>query len=263
MANPQCENGYTRIANEIVDRLCSHRLPGQEWQVLWVIIRKTYGFKKKKDMISLSQFSESTTIDRRKIPALLNSLLAKNIILKTVTNKGDTEAIYYGIQKDYESWQVSPKKVTAPKVSPKKVQGVPQKGVKSVTNIGDYKRNKRNIQKKCTNAYPDHFEKCWSHYPRKIGKKAAYKAYKARLKAGVTKEQLLAATINYAKECQGKEECYIKHGKTFYGPDDHYQDWLNVKSGSGRYDFVKCPSCGYQANTVKKGKECPICEKIV
>jgi phage replication O-like protein O len=262
MANPQCENGYTKIANEIVEHLCSYRLAGQEWQVLWFIIRKTYGFKKKKDMIALSQFSEATGIDRRKIPALLNSLVAKNIILKTVTNKGDTEAIFYGIQKDYEKWQVSPKKVTAPKVSPKKVQSVPNNGVKSVTNNGAYKRNKNNIQKKCTKAYPEHFENCWSYYPRKLGKKAAYKAYKARLKNGVTKEQLLAATINYANDCKGKEDRYIKHGKTFYGPDDHFQDWLNVKSDS-RYNFTQCGACGYQANTVKKGKPCPICEKTV
>ena len=89
MANPQRENGHIDIANEIADRLCSFRLSGQEWQVLWVILRKTWGWlenknnhdgqKKKSDWISLTQFSEMTGIDRRKCHSLLKKLAAKNI----------------------------------------------------------------------------------------------------------------------------------------------------------------------------------------
>lgn len=147
MANPQCEHGYTTIANEIIEKLCSHRIAGQEWQVLWVIVRKTWGFKKKQDMIPLSQFSKSTGIPRRKIPSLLNSLVEKNIISKSVTNKGDRQTILYGIQKDYDRWEVSPKKVTDPGVSPIKVQGVPNKGVKSVPNKGALKRKEKKLSK--------------------------------------------------------------------------------------------------------------------
>lgn len=34
MAEPQKENGYTPIANEIMDALCRIRIPGEERQVL-------------------------------------------------------------------------------------------------------------------------------------------------------------------------------------------------------------------------------------
>jgi len=52
MANPQIENGYTRIANETMDALAKIRIPGQARQVLDFILRKTYGWNKKTDMIS-------------------------------------------------------------------------------------------------------------------------------------------------------------------------------------------------------------------
>lgn len=44
MANPQAENGHIDIANEIADKFCSYRLSGQEWQIIWVVLRKTWGW---------------------------------------------------------------------------------------------------------------------------------------------------------------------------------------------------------------------------
>lgn len=141
MASPQIEDGHIDIANTIVDKFCSYRLSGQEWQVLWVVIRKTWGWledptkkngrKKKMDTIALSQFAELTGINRRKCHALLKSMIDKCILKKVVTQKGDTLSISYGINKDFDTWKVSPKKVTVPKkgdrVSPKKATGVSPK----------------------------------------------------------------------------------------------------------------------------------------
>jgi len=60
MAEPQKENGYTPIANEIMEALCRIRIPGEERQVLDCILRKTYGWNKCEDAISLTQFMEMT-----------------------------------------------------------------------------------------------------------------------------------------------------------------------------------------------------------
>ena len=72
MANPQRENGHIDISNEIADKLCSFRISGQEWQIIWVVLRKTWGWlqdpknkkgpKKKMDRIALSQFQQLTQI---------------------------------------------------------------------------------------------------------------------------------------------------------------------------------------------------------
>jgi phage replication O-like protein O len=135
MANPQIENGHIDIATEIVDKLCSYRLSGQEWQIIWVILRKTWGWltepknrnspKKKMDRIALSQFEQLTGIDRRKCHVLLKKLITKKVIKKTITQKGDRTDITYGFQKNFDLWKVSPKKVTViqkgDRVSPKKV----------------------------------------------------------------------------------------------------------------------------------------------
>lgn len=125
MASPQVENGYLQIAMELVDKLSSVRIAGQEWQIVWTIWRKTWGWKKKVDMISLSQFQTATGIDRRKCHSLLQKLIDKNILHKLVTQNGDRKIIKYGFNKDFEAWKLSPKKVTVTnngaKVSPKMV----------------------------------------------------------------------------------------------------------------------------------------------
>lgn len=77
--------------------------------------------------------------------------------------------------------------------------------------------------------YTPKFENLWGYYPRKIEKKAAFKKYKATLKKGVTEEDLLTATMNYAKAMAGKEMQHIKHGSTFFGPTEPWREWIAGK----------------------------------
>jgi phage replication O-like protein O len=96
MANPQTEDGYTRIANEILDHLCQLKLNGTEWMTLLFIIRKTYGFQKKEDKIPLSQISEATGISTSHICRALNKLRKIRIIKR---NGHGT-----GFNKNYDLW---------------------------------------------------------------------------------------------------------------------------------------------------------------
>ena len=64
MANPQLENGYTKISNEIFDAMVRWKFSSYEYRILIFLIRKTYGWNKKKDWISLSQFVEGTGIKK-------------------------------------------------------------------------------------------------------------------------------------------------------------------------------------------------------
>ena len=75
MANPQKENGYLSIANEIVDRLIGLGLSGREYEVVLFVIRKTYGFNKKEDRIAISQFERGLGIHRSTACKLINSLV--------------------------------------------------------------------------------------------------------------------------------------------------------------------------------------------
>lgn len=127
MANPQLEDGYLPLANDIWDALCRIRIPGEVRQVIDTVLRKTWGFRKKQDWISLSQFQEATGISKPHIVRALRRAIAMNIVAKKgnpIAQKGNDIGVTYSFNKDYESWKSLPKKVTLPK----KVMIVAKKG---------------------------------------------------------------------------------------------------------------------------------------
>jgi len=132
MKSPQAENGHVDIANELVEAFYALQLSGNEWRVLWVIIRQSYGWHRKTDRISITQFQQRTGLKRRHIVRALNDLTERKIITKNVT----TFITTYGFQKDYSQWHLLPKKTHSDIF-----------GNETVTNFGTHKRNKekRNI----------------------------------------------------------------------------------------------------------------------
>jgi len=99
MSNPQLENGYTKLANELLDQVCLYPLSGRELRVALFVIRKTYGFNKKHDKISLSQFQKGTGLDRTSVCRILKKLVACKPLVKT--EKG------YEFNKNWEQWVVA------------------------------------------------------------------------------------------------------------------------------------------------------------
>ena len=143
MSNPQRENGFTAISNEIMEALARIRIAGEARQMLDVIIRKTYGFNKKKDTIISSQFKELTGLSNMAIHKAREKLTNMNLI--TITKKGNSQGLTYSFQKDYDKWKPLPKKVTVTKKGnncyPKRLRTV----TKKVYNI---QKKKETIQKK-------------------------------------------------------------------------------------------------------------------
>ena len=97
---------------EVVEALARNRIPGQEMQLIWVLLRKTWGWNKKVDQTSLSQFSKLTGIDRSSCSHLINSLISKNIVKIGVDRKVNTLTRIYRFNKDYETWKTVDKKPT-------------------------------------------------------------------------------------------------------------------------------------------------------
>jgi phage replication O-like protein O len=108
MANPQIEDGHSDIANELLDAVIRTHFTPTENAIFWTVIRKTYGWHKKFDRISFTQFEESTGLSRRHIAPALQGLIKRNII----SRQGEGYRLEYGIQKDYDAWQSLPKSVT-------------------------------------------------------------------------------------------------------------------------------------------------------
>lgn len=107
---PQPDNGYIRIANELAEALARLNLSAYESRILWCIFRKTYGWNKKSDVISYSQFEDTTGMDRRHIGRAIRSLAERKIIW--LIHKG-AATVEYGIQKNYMLWEgLLPKEAT-------------------------------------------------------------------------------------------------------------------------------------------------------
>jgi len=98
MANPKLEDGYTRVANELLEALARIKLCAYETKALIFIIRKTYGWNKKTDWIALSQISENTCILKPNVSRTIKRLQSRNIITR------DNHR-HVGLQKDYEKWK--------------------------------------------------------------------------------------------------------------------------------------------------------------
>jgi phage replication O-like protein O len=110
MASPQCENGYCKIANELMEALARTRIRGEETQVLLAILRKTYGFNKKSDTIPISQLQLLTGMDRSSVCRAIRGLTSKKIISsdKCATRTPSK----YSLNKDYDRWSVSDNRAT-------------------------------------------------------------------------------------------------------------------------------------------------------
>ena len=80
MASPQRENGHIDIAHEIAHALMRLSINGTQWKLLWVILRKTYGWQKKEDYIALSQFQFMTGLNTKFINRELLRLEKRKII---------------------------------------------------------------------------------------------------------------------------------------------------------------------------------------
>src|SRR3990167_3281188 len=104
MASPQKEDGFTPIANEILEQLARINLTSYQWRILLVLLRKTYGWNKKEDAIALSQFSSSTGIRRVHVCRALKELCKKEI----VTQRGNGYITKYSFQKDFDKWKSLP-----------------------------------------------------------------------------------------------------------------------------------------------------------
>ncbi len=168
---PQLENGYTRIANEIMESLCKIRISGEARQCLDLIIRKTYGFNKKVDRISLSQFVIGTNLPKPTVCKAINKLKFMKLIIQIQTDDGNT----YSLNKILSEWQALPKKPTNNSL-PKKPTSVTQKANESLPKKPPTIDNIQKTVLKDTIA--SDFELFWNLYDKKIGKPKALQKWK-------------------------------------------------------------------------------------
>lgn len=163
-SSPQLEDGYTRIANELFDAIISFDFSKREQKIILCVIRKTYGFGKRVDDMTLTQIANATGLHLAHVSCTVSDLSSRNILLKRQGGYG----FILGINKDYGQWRALPKR-----------QGVTET-VSEPYHNGNLTLPKQQPQKKPpkeTTNTNSRFSEFWIAYPRKVAKGAAEKAF--------------------------------------------------------------------------------------
>ena len=263
MASPQLEDGYLKIANELWDALTRYRIPGEQRQCLDLIIRKTYGWDKKYDQISLSQFRQDTGISIRSCRRALEKLLNRKIII--INNKGVEKAhgrgdekahsqiISYGINKDFNQWIPWARRAMKKRIATKKRTV----GVEKAHGRATKKRNTKDTLKdtnKDKEEYPVWLDlDLWKEFKKmrvKIKKPMTEKAEQERIKSlkvlmdqGYKQEDL----VNQSIACCWQDFFPIKKVESQKESDNDHR--------------MMCRSCKKKSNNIISGL-CKKCREV-
>lgn len=105
MASPQKENGFTPIANELLEAIFSAKLNSTQLKIVLLILRYTYGFSRKEHKFSLNFIARGIGVSRRYVSNELKTLIAANLIT-IVREHTDTEARVLSLNKNYDTWNL-------------------------------------------------------------------------------------------------------------------------------------------------------------
>jgi len=200
VASPQTEDGFTRIANELLDALICADLTKRQLRVALAIVRQTYGFNRKSDDISGSRLAAITGMARQHCNAALIDLDRLRVIVRESGRWGTSVSV----QKDYEQWQcmilnsadtksvstcnqngvTDEAEVTTKQcqVDTDSVSDRHQNGVVSDTDSVhtiDSKDNSKDSSKDTgANSLEQRFESWWKLYPKKRNRGQALRSWK-------------------------------------------------------------------------------------
>ncbi|HGN2013314.1 TPA: replication protein [Proteus mirabilis] len=91
------DNGYTRIANELLDAIMLAGLTKHQLLMVMAVWRKTYGFNKKMDWVGNEQLESMTKIDSTKCSTAKNQLVRMKIFIQ--------EGRKIGMNKNISEWK--------------------------------------------------------------------------------------------------------------------------------------------------------------
>lgn len=100
MSSPQTENGHVRIANELYDAILKFPFTKRELFLVLAVIRKTYGFSKKSDDMTMTQLENDTCLTLQHIGVTINGLADKKVLIVKDGFYGKN----IGINKHYREW---------------------------------------------------------------------------------------------------------------------------------------------------------------
>lgn len=103
MANPQKENGYTMLANEILDRIMQTAFNGTQFRIVIAVWRNTYGYRRKEHAMSIDYIAQATKVHPTQVKREIKNLIDQNVIV-VVKEADNNRARTISFNKDYDTW---------------------------------------------------------------------------------------------------------------------------------------------------------------
>lgn len=227
MANVQIENGYTPIANELLEVIYRTGFTLTELKMLLLIMRYSYGFSKKSHELSITFISNGIGVSKRYVAASLKELIDKNVVI-VYREHSKNKSRVLGINKDYDEWKYSSSGSTVPQ----EVEN--HSGVEAEFHSGvevQFHQDKQNLkQLKQKVQYGEIInylnEKAETHYRENT--KATQRLIDARLSEGFTKDDFKAVIDNKCNDwLNNKEFRQYLRPQTLFGTK--FESYLNQR----------------------------------
>lgn len=138
----ELDDGYTRIANELLESIASADLTARQLKLMLAYIRKTYGFNKKSDRIADEQIAQITGLSRQNVNKAKKELLSMNCLF--------LDGSKIGVNKEVSAWRFSKCLQVSNFVSKSETLNVSKLETSEVSKLETHKRhslktNKDNI----------------------------------------------------------------------------------------------------------------------
>ena len=195
------DDGYTRIANELLEAIASADLTARQLKLMLAYVRKTYGFNKKTDRIADEQIALLTGLSRQNVNKAKKELLSMNCLFM--------DGYQIGVNKEVSAWRFSKCLQVSNLVSKQETKGVFKLETKQVSNPETHKRHslkttKDNINKPPKSPKTASFDPYSVVLPEWLSP-AVWKSwvdYRRDLKKSIKSQQTVTQAINLLERCK-------------------------------------------------------------
>lgn len=224
MASPQKENGYTPIANEILDKIVTLKLNGTQYKIIILLWRYTYGFSRKQHELSETFVAKATWVHKTQIHKELNRLIEMKIVAVERESTFSAPRLL-SFNKNYEEWYQKDYLVSnsLPPTKPTTTSGI-----KSTTTSGS-KLATKDKQKAKNNIYREVFD-----YYNSLGL-VKTKQYTDSIADAIKKAEKAVGNLESLKELMARHAKVVQISKdTGYAVRKrNIQTFLTQKVGKG------------------------------
>ncbi|MDV5356508.1 replication protein [Enterobacter asburiae] len=195
------DDGYTRIANELLEAIASADLTARQLKLMLAYVRKTYGFNKKTDRIADEQIALLTGLSRQNVNKAKKELLSMNCLFM--------DGYQIGVNKEVSAWRFSKCLQVSNLVSKQETKGVFKLETNQVSNPETHKRHslkttKDNINKPPKSPKTASFDPYCVELPEWLSP-AVWKSwvdYRRDLKKSIKSQQTVTQAINLLERCK-------------------------------------------------------------